>query len=118
MAVQRDEKGRLLPGSTLNPKGGGRPRTEDAEKLQAALSALLSNGTLPKWQASMKKRLERGDQWATEFVFERITGKVPSGLELTGADGGPVELLKTYVTISPDDWNAAPSAVQPATVAD
>lgn len=83
MAVQRDENGRLLPGSTLNPGGkGGRPRTEDAEKLQAALSAVLDNGTLPKWKAAIKKRLERGDQWATEFVFERIVGKVPNETNL------------------------------------
>lgn len=90
MAVQRDEKGRLLPGSTLNPKGGGRPKSEDAEKLQQSLSALLSNGTLPKWQAAMKKRLERGDQWATEFVFERIAGKVPNINEIGGIDGEPI----------------------------
>jgi hypothetical protein len=96
MAVQRDEKGRLLPGSTLNPKGGGRPRTEDAEKLQQAVSDLLDNGTLPKWKAAMRKRLERGDQWATEFLFERVIGKVPNLNEISGLDGGPLEIHVIY----------------------
>ena len=44
----------------------------------------------------MKRRLEKGDQWATEFVFERIAGKVPSAIEHSGADGGPIELHVIY----------------------
>lgn len=85
----RDEKGRFVPGNTAS-KGAGRPRTEAAEKLKASLEGVLSNGTLPKWQEAMKKRLARGDQWATEFVFERIAGKVPSPVELSGMDGEPI----------------------------
>lgn len=87
----RDEKGRFLPGNKPEP-GPGRPRKESAEKLRAAIEDVISNGTLPKWKAAMKERLERGDQWATEFVFERIAGKVPTSLELGGPDGGPIQL--------------------------
>ena len=73
----RDEKEMFRPGYKPAP-GPGRPRSDSAEKLRVSLEEVIGNGTLPKWKAAMKRRLEKGDQWATEFVFERIAGKVPS----------------------------------------
>jgi hypothetical protein len=107
MGNERDDKGRFLPGH--EPKSPGRPRTDAAEKLRASLESVVSNGTLPKWQESMKKRLARGDQWATEFVFERIAGKVVSSVEVSGTDGGPIELRVVYDAKLPDTSTDATS---------
>jgi len=32
----------------------------------------------------MKRKVERGDQWATMFVFERTLGKVTDNVEISG----------------------------------
>ena len=60
---------------------GGRPRTEDVEKLRAALTKVVSNGTMGKWAVAMKARLEAGDMVATAFVFDRLMGRPVQGLE-------------------------------------
>lgn len=78
--TERGPDGKFLPGNKASAgnKGGGRPTSEAAERLHATLEEIVSNGTLPKWKAAMKKKLERGDPWATEFVFNRMLGKVPN----------------------------------------
>jgi hypothetical protein len=78
----RDERGRFLPGNKPEP-GPGRPRSDAAEKLRISLEEVIGNGTLPKWKAAMKKRLEKGDQWATEFVWDHLAGKVEQVSDVT-----------------------------------
>jgi len=84
----RGADGRFLRGNQFgaasNGGAGGRPRSEDAEKLRAALGKVVDNGTMQKWAASMKRRIEKGDQWATEFLFQRLLGKVPDNVEVSG----------------------------------
>lgn len=98
----RDAKGRFIPGHSVQPPPGlvGRPRLEDAEKLRAALSKVVDNGTMKKWAEAMKRRIERGDMAATEFVFERVMGKVPQALE-HGIDDRLAEFIACMMT--PDD---------------
>lgn len=102
--TDRDERGRFVPGHSIKPlTRPGRPRTEDAEKLRAALSLILDNGTLPKWTRAMKKKLARGDEYATTFVFDRIAGKVPNIADVA-EDGILAALLEQLITLGgPDD---------------
>ena len=96
--ADRDERGRLLPGhGVVSP---GRPRTEAAEKLRAALEGVVDNGTMLKWKAAMKRKLERGDPWATQFVYERIAGKVPDQHVLGGDPDAPIliDIITELVT--------------------
>jgi hypothetical protein len=86
MAERDATTGKFAPGNQA-AKGKGRPPGEIALRLNTALDGVLDRPTLTKWQASMKRRLAKGDQWATEFVFNRTLGKVPDKTELTGADG-------------------------------
>jgi hypothetical protein len=59
-------------------------------------------------------------QKAAEGILDRSDLKTASkaAMALTGPEGGAIEIAKTYVTISPDDWDEADSDVQPAAVAD
>ncbi len=112
--TERDERGRFLPGNAA-AKGSGRPKSEDAERIGAALSAAISNGTLPKWTLAFKRKLERADPWATEFLWNRIAGKVPDKQEVTGSDGEPLEIVIRHVRVpypdpaGPDAGTAAGS---------
>lgn len=96
--TERDERGRFLPGNSAGARGG-RPKTEDAERIAGALSAALANGTLPKWTLAFKRKLERADPWATEFLWNRLVGKVPDKQEVTGAEGEPVEIVIRHVRV-------------------
>ena len=81
----RDEKGRFLPGHGIRPPPGsvtGRPRIEDQEKLRAGLSKAIGNGSVDKWAKAIRERFERGDMVVTEFIFERLLGKVPQGQQV------------------------------------
>jgi hypothetical protein len=101
----RDERGRFLPGNTA-ARGGGRPRSEDADKLAASLSRCSANGTLSQWEAAFKRKLAKADPWATEFLWNRLVGKVPDKQEVTGAEGEPVEIIVRYVTVPVPDFTA------------
>lgn len=110
--AERDDKGRFLPGNKVAVgNGGGRPTLEASERLRAELADIVSNGTLPRWKASMKRKLERADPWATEFVFNRLLGKVPDKQEVTGLDGDPLEIIIRHVEVPyPDHTGETPGA--------
>ena len=96
---ERDESGRFLPGNQA-AKGNtntGRKTNEARALLRDALDDIISqNGTLREWKEAMRKKLRHGDSWATEFVFDRLEGKAISKLELSGDNGGPVEIRVIY----------------------
>lgn len=107
--TERGPDGKFLPGNRVSAgnKGGGRPTSDAAERLRASLEDVVGNGTLPKWKAAMKRRLERGDQWATEFVFNRMVGKVPDKQEIGGMDGDPLEIIIRHVEIPHPDYTGS-----------
>ena len=108
--TERGPDGKFLPGNQagIKSKGGGRPTSEAAERLRVTLEEIVSNGTLPKWKAAIKRKLEKGDPWATEFVFERLMGKVPteSKVELSGPENGPIRIVAV-------DYHEAISVLEP-----
>ncbi len=42
-----------------------------------------------------------------KFIYQHIDGPPKTEMEVTGANGGPIEmaLVKGYATVSPDDWH-------------
>jgi hypothetical protein len=80
-------------GESGNP--GGRPKT--AATLAVALRALLLRRATPGGErnrdllvAALLTAALNGDMVAMRLIFERIDGKVPDNLELTGKGGGSV----------------------------
>lgn len=127
------------PGKTGNPKG--RPRKERAlsERLRAAGSKTVEidgkrvSGSIVTaqlaWEGLTAGKVRfPGDtedtvltfaEWLTlaKFVYGQTEGPPPAAVEHSGPDGGPIQ-VKTYVTISPDDWDNPDGSVQPVTLAD
>lgn len=96
----RDALGRFLPGNkTALGNSGGRPPADAMDKLSVVLATIADNSTMQKWVPSMRRKLERADPWATEFVFERLLGKVPNKQELSAADGEPLEIVIRHVEV-------------------
>ena len=98
--VQRDGKGRLLPGASLNP-GGRPPRGWTwAELLEEAFEEEDETGT-PAKKIAVRKLVEKtkeGDVLAFREAMDRMDGKAKQALEHTGKDGGPI----TVITKVPD----------------
>lgn len=115
-------------GETGNPKG--RPQKNRA--LTAILERtgntqkVYSNGVAPRrllanllWQAASTGEVTfPGDENATpldiedwigvvKFIYQHIDGPPKTELEMSGANGGPIEIaiVKGYATVTPDDWD-------------
>lgn len=96
----RDALGRFLPGNKAAlGNSGGRPPADAMERLSIVLAMIADNSTMQKWAASMRRKLERADPWATEFVFERLLGKVPNKQELSATDGEPLTIVIEHVDV-------------------
>jgi hypothetical protein len=97
--MDRDTRGRFINGNCA-AKGMGRPRVRDSERLEELLaSALADELALGEWMAAFKRKLARADPWATEFLWDRLVGKVAARQEVTGVVGEPVEVVVRYVTV-------------------
>lgn len=114
MAAERGPDGKFLPGNKAAVgNGGGRPSSDDAERVTASLSSAISNGTLGKWAASFKRRLERADPWATEFLWNRMIGKETIKAEISGPNGAAQthRVIIEYVGL---DYNDDAETTSPA----
>ena len=82
--MDRDTQGRFVTGNCA-AKGKGRPRTTNTDRMEEVLARVLDDeAALEKWVAAFKRKLERADPWATEFLWDRLVGKVPARQELSG----------------------------------
>lgn len=96
----RDALGRFLPGNKAAlGNSGGRPPADAMERLNIVLAIIADQDTMQKWAASMRRKLERADPWATEFVFERLLGKVPNRQEIGAMDGEPLTIVIEHVDV-------------------
>lgn len=79
-AVQRDERGRLLPGSRLNPAGSKPGYKHMTTMIKEALADLDSKGKLTYQEALVKTILKRaivdGNFLFVNMIMERLEGKV------------------------------------------
>ncbi len=85
--VQRDEKGRLLPGASLNP--GGRPPRKWTWKqlLEEAFEEEDETGQ-PAKQIAVRKLVQKtkeGDVLAFREAMDRMDGKATQGVDVTSA---------------------------------
>ena len=60
----------------------------------ALRKALANHGKsrLPKIMESLLNAAESGEAWAIKEIAERLDGKAPQAVSLTGADEGPLKI--------------------------
>lgn len=91
--MTRDEKGKFVKG---HPPMGGRPKREKEEQYYRILMTACS---LADWEAIVDKAVEqakRGDAVARKWLADYLVGPPIERKELTGADGGKMEVIITY----------------------
>jgi hypothetical protein len=83
---------KFQPGNIANPTGsdGGKKR------LNKQLADLLMHN-VPKAVKLVEKSLNSAEfeehRWAVDTVFNRVYGKAPESIELTGPDGSPLAVM-------------------------
>lgn len=84
--------GKFKPGNNANPTGsdGGKRRLNQqlAEKLMHCVPKAAKFV-----ESSLNSSKYERQEWATELVFNRVYGKAPESLELSGPEGGPVSIM-------------------------
>jgi hypothetical protein len=82
----------IAKGTVLNPTGsdGGKKRLNKqlADKLAHTVPAAVKF-----IESSLKSDIPIRQEWATEIILNRVYGKAPESLEITGADGGPIAVM-------------------------
>lgn len=89
--------GRWKPGQSGNPKGRVPNAKSLTDLLRSSVAAKGPDGKL-NMEAITDKVLQfalAGERWAVELIYDRLEGKPPQALELTGGKGPPVKI--TYV---------------------
>src|SRR3954454_13547264 len=97
-AAKRDEKGRILPGGTLNPSGRPKVWREFQEAMRERS---------PEAVAIIDQALSSGDpelsRWAAERVLAYAWGRPPQRVQVGGdEDAAPVRLERVV------DWGRLP----------
>ena len=84
----------FMPGVSGNP--GGKPRRPASERL---IRRLLANGEseLAEVIEALVSKAKSGDVPALKEVLDRTEGKVADKQEVSGADGGPIEITVKFV---------------------
>lgn len=83
----------------------GNTNNADAKRFRMALHAALERKGTDKWKALTdvaEKLIDEaltGNISAIKEVADRIEGKSSQGIELTGRDGGPVEITERVVKL-------------------
>lgn len=80
--VQRDELGRILPGSTGNPNG--RPKKKTEERVFDMLSAKMDDERLSNVLDALIDGAERGEFRKLELLMAYLAGKPLQRVEHTG----------------------------------
>lgn len=87
--AERDENGRFIKGHSGGP---GRPKKEREERFK---EITLSSVTYADWKEIVEKAVvqaKRGDNQARKFLADYLMGPPIQRTELTGADGGAIEV--------------------------
>lgn len=83
------------------PTNGGAPiGNQNAVKAKRCRDALIkalahsaegdADAALVRISQKVVALADQGEQWAVSMIFDRVEGKVPAGVELTGANGGEI----------------------------
>lgn len=75
--ADRDAKGRLLPGHSIQPPPGhnGRHKLDDSERIRTIARNVLDEETIAAWTKAMRKKLAKGNSFATEYIRDTLAGK-------------------------------------------
>ncbi len=74
-ALERDPAtGRIVGKRGCAPRAG-RPREADAEKLRALVREVLDEETVRQWQEALRRKLRKGNSFASAFVRDTLAGK-------------------------------------------
>ena len=91
MSKDRDARGRFKPGNKA-AKNGGRPSKPREERYTEILREAVTFAQFERIVRRIAQKAERGDLPAAKLLFEYIIGKPPQQYQLTGRDGGAIEL--------------------------
>ena len=97
--TDRDASGKFVKGNTGNP--GGRPKSDLS--IIALIDAVV---TAEDWKFIIEaqvKRARRGDNKAIEWLTDRRFGKAIQATQITGADGGPVQISRVEIILPAED---------------
>ena len=85
--VDRDENGKVKPGSVLNPKG--RPKRTDEEKFTSVLLAVVTPDRFKAALEKQQRKAENGDLEAFKYIC-KLLGLEVERRELFGKNGGSI----------------------------
>lgn len=95
----RDSGGRFTKGYVGGP---GNPFARKANELRAALYAAATKEDMADMvRALIEKVKAKGDAYAASVIFDRLFGKAPQAIELSGPDGEPLQIQ----TSNFKDWS-------------
>lgn len=106
----RDEKGRFVPGTTGNPKGRAR-KAQEVDYL-AAFRKVITRQAMEELLAVILSEALQGSKSAQRVILEYALPKPSQQVEISGADGAPVqtEIIVRYA----DNYIAETSSVADA----
>lgn len=97
-AAQTEPKG---PGAPLGNQNGARPK-----RIRDAILKELGHRGKGDIEAGLKPIIEKlymlakgGEQWAVQELFNRVEGRIPAAVELTGANGGDLVIRDANTTM-------------------
>lgn len=101
MTTQDPKSGRFVKGQSGNP--GGRQKSE------LSITALIDDAvSVNDWRTifnHLKTKALRGNVKAIEMLMDRRFGKAIQQTQLTGADGGPVQITRVEMVLPPEDMD-------------
>jgi hypothetical protein len=89
---ERDERGRLLPGSTVgkNALGGGNPNVKRMAEYKKALMDCGSDDDIRELYGVLMSAAKGGDVQAAKLLLDHLCGRPSQTVELSGLDGGAI----------------------------
>jgi hypothetical protein len=96
--MTRDEKGHFVKGVSGNPKGRS-PKQREVQYMDALASCV----SIDDWKEIITKAVtdaKRGDNVARKFIADYLIGPPVEKKEITGADGGPLEVTEIVYEMS------------------
>jgi hypothetical protein len=102
----KPNRGQFKPGASATEAGaaGGaafKSRRPITQTLISFLNEVVPGTSIPKIRRMCDAIINQamsGDMEAVKFITERVEGKVPQAVEMTGRDGGPMEVIDRTLT--------------------
>ncbi len=90
------ERGQGKPFKKGQPGGPGRPKgsyDKKAAELKAALLAAITEQDIKDIAAGLIRAAKKGEARAAKELFDRVWGKAPQAVEVTGEGGGDIRIV-------------------------